>query len=567
MLGSWVEVNAFDREMAEVHERHLLIARNITLALERYVEDTSAVLDLFASSVDQGVMPDGLTELGRRMGYVYFCSLDRDAGVADHVVMDSTRRAAMTPELDALLWSLAATDGVHFSGVMPDVDGIPTIFVVKRIGAGKLVMGALSTAYQLALQRNVAFGDKGHAAIVDQFGHIIAHPNPDWVATSKDISAVAPVAAMMAGKTGVMTFFSPAVQKDMVTGFSVVPQTGWGVMVPQPVDELARNAHQARLMAFVLALGGLVVAGLLSWLLAGLLMRPVRDVIAAAGRVAGGDLGARAPQPSRFAPAEMRTLADRFNHMAAEIEEDRRALAAALAEARIADRAKAEFMANVSHELRTPLNAIIGFSELIETQPYGDFGDPRYAGYISNIKSSGRHLRDMINDILDLSAAQSVEAEPDLAPTDVAEVIASALQIIGAQAEASRIDVVAEVAPDLGSVPTNARRLLQILLNLLSNAVKFTQAGGTVRVEAQRDEAAREAVIVVSDNGIGMASEEIPLALAPFGQLESSLTRRFEGTGLGLPLAKAFTERLGGNLTVESNKGVGTTVTIRLPLD
>ena len=566
LLGLWVEISAYQRELGEVRERHLLIARNLTLALERYVTDAGAVLTMFGSMVEQDIAFDGLPELGRKLGFVYFCTLQRGGPATDHVVMDTARTVALTADQVALVWDLASEPGVRFSGVMPDVDGIPTIFVVQAIEGDRLVMGALEMNYVREMQESIVFGERGHSAIVDQFGRVIAHPSAEWVATSKDISVLAPVQRMMAGETDVMEFFSPAMQADMVAGYTFVPTTGWGVMVPQPLAELKEAADAVQTMTLILALIGLLVAGILSWLLAGLLMRPIADVNTAALKLADGDLAARAPQPGGLVPAELRTLAACFNQMAVEIEEDRRELAGALDEARIADRAKSEFLANVSHELRTPLNAIIGFSELIETQPFGKVGDPRYADYAENIRSSGEHLRDVINDILDLSAAQAADAPIDLVRVDPAVVIDAVLQIIRPQAEAGAITLVRDVGGDLGVVTSNARRLKQVLLNLLSNAVKFTRRGGRVTVSARRDEGAGRLVIAVSDTGIGMSPDDIPMALTPFGQLEASLTRRYEGTGLGLPLAKSFVERLGGSLAISSAPGEGTTVTVTLPL-
>ena len=566
LLGIWVETSAYQRERDEVAERHLLIARNMTLALERYATDASAVLTLFGAMIEQDVAFDGLTALGGELGFDYFCTLHRGGGASDHVIMDSRRTVALTADQFALMWQLSAEPGVHFSGVMPDVDGTPVIFMALAVDEERIVIGALSTEYIRQLQGSITFGERGHSAIVDQFGHVIAHPNETWVATSKDISAIAPVQRMMAGETDVMEFFSPAMQADMVTGFTFVPTTGWGVMVPQPLSELRAAASEVQLLALALVILGLLVAGILSWLLAGLLMRSIADVNDAAMKLADGDLSARAREPTGFAPSELRALAASFNQMAVELEEDRRVMAGALGEAQIADRAKSEFMANVSHELRTPLNAIIGFSELIESKPFGPIGDERYAEYVANIRSSGEHLRDVINDILDLSAAQAANAPIEVEEIMPASAIGTALRIVESQAQYAGITLEADIPPDLGRMRSNSRRLKQILLNLLSNAIKFTESGGRVDVVVRRDEVAGALIITVADTGIGMDQQDIPLALTPFGQLDAALTRRFEGTGLGLPLAKSFTERMGGTLTIVSAAGAGTTVTVSLPL-
>ena len=449
---------------------------------------------------------------------------------------------------------------------MADGDGIPTIYIVQRIDDTRLVMGALSTDYIVEQQQSIAFGEGGHAAIVDQFGHVIAHPNQEWARISKDISAVSAVQAMMNRETGVTTFFSPAAQKDMVSGYSFVPYTGWGVMIPQPLEELQAAAAHVRIFAIGMAAMGLLIAAIISWLLAGLVTRPISRVEATAQKLTQGDLGDRVTL-SGHEPKELSSLGLYFNRMAEQIETDREVLAAALNEARAADRAKSEFLANVSHELRTPLNAIIGFSELMKTEPYGSIGDERYAGYVDDIQQSGHHLRDVINDILDLSTAQAEDALIPLKPVDVASVIESAVQMVGQQARNDRVSLSSVIAMDTGVIASNERRLRQILLNLLSNAIKFTPPEGSVEVRSRRDDPSGKVVISVSDTGIGIEPDDLAVALAPFGQVDSTLSRRFEGTGLGLPLARAFAVKLGGTLDIKSTPGAGTTVTITFPLN
>lgn len=566
VLGSWIQTTAFQREMDEVSERHLLIARNVTLALERYADDAGAVPEMFGGMSKSEMPIDGLTALGRELGFVYFCTLDITGPVTNHVIMDETRTADLTPGQYELLWSLAVDQDIHFSGVMADGDGIPTIYIVQRIDDTRLVMGALSTDYIIEQQQSIAFGEGGHAAIVDQFGRVIAHPNPEWGRVSKDISAVSAVQAMMNRETGVTTFFSPAAQKDMVSGYSYVPFTGWGVMIPQPLEELQAAAAHVRIFAIGMAAMGLLIAAAISWLLAGLVTRPISRVEATAMKLTQGNLAARVTL-SGHEPKELSSLGLYFNRMAEQIETDREVLAAALNEARAADRAKSEFLANVSHELRTPLNAIIGFSELMKTEPYGSIGDERYAGYVDDIQHSGHHLRDVINDILDLSTAQAEDALLTLKPVDVASVIESAVQMVGQQAKNDRIALSSVIALDSGVIASNERRLRQILLNLLSNAIKFTPPEGDVEIRSQRDEQAGAIVITVRDSGIGIEPDDLAVAMAPFGQVDSTLSRRFEGTGLGLPLARAFAVKLGGSLDITSTPGAGTTVTVRFPLN
>jgi len=234
-------------------------------------------------------------------------------------------------------------------------------------------------------------------------------------------------------------------------------------------------------------------------------------------------------------------------------------------EAEIANRAKSEFLANMSHELRTPLNAIIGFAEIIMGEVLGPVGNEKYRGYAKDINDSGQHLLEIINDILDLSKIETGQVALREEEIDVPEAVRVCLKLIGERARSAGVDLVAGFESETYPTLLADRRILkQILVNLLSNAVKFTPQGGRVTVSAHGDPAAGY-VLTITDTGIGIAPDDIPKALARFAQIDASLDRRFEGTGLGLPLSKAFVELHGGSLELESEVGAGTTVTIRFP--
>ncbi len=232
--------------------------------------------------------------------------------------------------------------------------------------------------------------------------------------------------------------------------------------------------------------------------------------------------------------------------------------------AEIANRTKSAFLANMSHELRTPLNAIIGFSEIIEQELFGTIGSPRYKEYARDIHDSGTHLLNLINDILDVSKAEAGKIELQESSVRIGDVIDASIRLVGPRAREGGIKLSLPQYAHLPPLLADERRLKQVLLNLLSNAVKFTPSGGSVTLTAN-DEGAGGFVIRVIDSGIGMAGEDIPKALEPFGQVDSKLARKYEGTGLGLPLSKALVELHGGSLQIESEPGVGTTVTVVFP--
>ena len=242
------------------------------------------------------------------------------------------------------------------------------------------------------------------------------------------------------------------------------------------------------------------------------------------------------------------------------------ALVAAKEQSDLANRAKSEFLANMSHELRTPLNAIIGFSDIMQGGIFGPIGNPKYLGYVRDINASGVHLLALINDILDLSKIEAGKDELHEEHVDVTRVLGSCLTLVRERAGAGGVRIECDTAPDLPPLYADERKLKQILINLLSNAIKFTAAGGKVTVKIW-PEPENGYVFQVADTGIGIALDDIPKALAPFSQIDSDLDRKYEGTGLGLPLTKALVELHGGSLDLQSAVDVGTTVTVRFPAE
>jgi PAS domain S-box-containing protein len=226
-----------------------------------------------------------------------------------------------------------------------------------------------------------------------------------------------------------------------------------------------------------------------------------------------------------------------------------------------ASQAKSQFLANMSHELRTPLNAIIGFSEVISSALFGPL-DARYRDYAQDIHGSGHHLLRIINDLLDLSKVEAGRLDLHDGTVYIAALFETCRRMMNDRAAAAGVTL--DLEPTTLEVSGDELRLEQVLLNLVSNAVKFTPSGGSVSVAARLASHGRVAVSV-ADTGIGMAAEEIPRALQPFGQIDNSLARPHGGTGLGLPLAKRLVELHGGMLTVDSEPGRGTTVTFVLP--
>jgi two-component system, cell cycle sensor histidine kinase PleC len=253
--------------------------------------------------------------------------------------------------------------------------------------------------------------------------------------------------------------------------------------------------------------------------------------------------------------SDLRTSRSHLKVLAGKFEDEKR-------RAEEANRSKTEFLANMSHELRTPLNAIIGFSEIMETGMFGPLGDERYCEYASDIRSSGRSLLELIDDILDMSRIESGKYEVDCQPLQTDDLIQDCLRLVEPRAEdknikiANSLDVVPKVFADKGACK-------HVLLNVLSNAVKFTGEGGHISISCHAD--LHWVTVLIEDNGIGIKEQDLQKLGTPFVQFENHKERRYHGSGLGIAISMSLVEMMSGSLNIESQDGKGTKVSITLP--
>jgi signal transduction histidine kinase len=336
--------------------------------------------------------------------------------------------------------------------------------------------------------------------------------------------------------------------------------------------EISADALYGRTVALlvVFSLGGLGCAVVMvGWITTRLIIWPLTEITDAMGRLSRGDLDITIEDGGRR--DEIGTLAQAlrvFREHGIAVRQHESELRAARDSAIVADRSKSEFLANMSHELRTPLNAVIGFADLMRAEIFGKLGDDRYRGYAADIQSAAGHLLAIINDILDLAKIDAGSMELHEAEIDLAAVCNAALTIIGPRALKAGIALDASAVPPRAVIWADERLIKQAVINLLSNAVKFSPSGGAVSLAVTLNGAAdgeRPVEISIADHGIGMREEDIPRVLKPFVQIDGALQRRYDGTGLGLPLTNSIVEIHGGALAIDSAPGIGTTVTIRLP--
>ncbi|MFW0776959.1 MAG: sensor histidine kinase [Rickettsiales bacterium] len=332
-------------------------------------------------------------------------------------------------------------------------------------------------------------------------------------------------------------------------------------------------------IALLVGLMALVISYLLAIGLQNAISRPILRLADTAKQVTTlKDYSIRAEQagdPHKEFNNELVHLTTAFNEMLTEIGTRDQQLkkqnidlekAKDLAES--ANRAKSQFLANISHELRTPLNAIIGFSSILMNQLFGPLGDNKYLEYSKDINESGTHLLDIINDILDLSKAEAGKLDINYEEVNIGKSINKCLTILAERAEKGRVTISVDAPKTLPALVADRLRFIQILLNIMSNAVKFTEPDGKVHIAAKTLEADGEItdfVVTIQDTGIGMSKEDLDKAFQSFGQVDSGLNRKYEGTGLGLPLTRKLVELHYGKIEMESEMGKGTLVRVTIP--
>jgi len=314
ILAGWVQQTALENEYDAVHEKHLIIAQNLTGSISRYITDLKSGFRIAGNAASEWRAPGEvstfladlnvdqtwiLTEGREPQLYMNLLGADASAPLSSTVTeYFNTNRERID----------ADPSGVYVSGVMLGREGKPVVAAIRELNNGSYLVGLVFTDYITSVQQAISFGKLGHAAIVDQHGKVLAHPLPKWVAAMKDISFIPPVKKMMAGETGVTVFYTPAMQADMIAGHTQVKETGWGVMIPQPVSELEEAAAGYKLISLSIAIGGILFAALVSWWVARFITRPLGDIVSYSETVAAGSLSKYQATQGSFIPRELRKL-------------------------------------------------------------------------------------------------------------------------------------------------------------------------------------------------------------------------------------------------------------------
>jgi two-component system, cell cycle sensor histidine kinase PleC len=443
-----------------------------------------------------------------------------------------------------------------------------TIQVTRRIqaadgGFGGVLVFSLNPDFLTSLHRQVDLGKAGHVTVVGMDAIIRARfTSSDASETLGVGSSLAKAALMREAQTGDKgSYVTRSVVDGTVRLYNWRRIKGYPLLVTVGLgrDEALSTANRHAFM--ILAIGGaaILIVGIMALMLSREISRRAAHEVALY----------RESENVRAAHAELKTQHSALIAKSAQVAEERINLQKANTELSLArersetaNRAKSAFLANMSHELRTPLNAIIGFSEIMREKIFGELSD-RYVEYAGSIHQSGSALLGIIDQVLHFAKLEAgrIELSDDVQP--LSRIVEPALKSVQAQAENRQIELSASVPAGI-SARGDRERLTQVLMNLLSNAVKFTPVGGRVAMDAHLEEDGG-LCLTVADDGIGMSPNEIECALEHFRQIDNSFTKRFQGIGLGLPLARQLAELHDGSLSIESMPGLGTKVRFRLP--
>ncbi|MEL7141895.1 MAG: diguanylate cyclase [Cyanobacteria bacterium J06643_4] len=328
-LGTWVYNNALNAEIQSVEQKHLLLAENISGTLGNYANDLKAVF--IAKSEDEPAPASPEIEALLRSVNINLLALEREGEGTSLMYCLGDEQLLPLGGIDALKTerrkAFAQPNRVIISPIIFNRRELPTIYLLRVKRDQTLAIAAINTAYFHQVQRAIVFSDSGHAAIVDQAGHAIAHPKPEWERSAHNMSKLAPISLMMAAQAkGVTRFYSPAMQADMIVGYATVPETGWGVIIPQPYSEIQARARKTKLIALLVSGVGLALAFFVSWRLTIYILRPIHSVIEASRALGAGYKIESLGLARRRMPKELHILLHTFDQMAAEVSSARTTL-------------------------------------------------------------------------------------------------------------------------------------------------------------------------------------------------------------------------------------------------
>jgi signal transduction histidine kinase/CheY-like chemotaxis protein len=589
-LGLWQYQQDFERVERFTGEESLSAARVVANVMDFLVGDTRNMLERVANGVENNrfsersltyeVQSQAQTEglaVTDEAGTIRMSTFgERGRNVSDLDVFQAVKRGEPVAYSDVFMSQWLKQNAVMIA-VPYTKDGKFGGVVMARLNL-KVLHRLLTARLDDQRFRNTF--------VVDRRGTVISHHNFGFVERGESLQALAPVREALQGESGWVKYNSPIEGGERISGYTAMPGTDWAVVSSREPGQSVLGIEERLRNQLILSVFAALLAGLAAWNWGRRLAKPLESLEATFRRELISSAG---PSPALgqaqvyTGVAEYETLATGYNRMTAEL--NRRfdeiltlknqlqaqnlelnirndELAMLTAQAQASNKLKDQFLANMSHELRTPLNSIIGFTELTLTDEHLEMDEENRTNHEIVLKSA-RHLLALINDILDLSKVEAGKMNLFVTPFEPAELVRAVVSTALPMAIANDIELRAETPDGLGPVESDETKVRQILLNLVSNAVKFTKEGSvSVHMRAHGEDGWQ---VEVTDTGIGIAPEHQDLVFEEFRQVDASTTREIGGTGLGLSIARKLARLLGGDLTLESQVGVGSTFTLTLP--
>ncbi|VAW71698.1 hypothetical protein MNBD_GAMMA12-22 [hydrothermal vent metagenome] len=331
ILSLWVYDSALKKEYTAVHEKHLIIAKNLTNSLSRYIVDLKTGLRIVSFDKQNNPPSKSLLQFFNTLHVKQIWFMNNNlknkawlhATTQNKAQIPDYLKQYLTKNKDKINLNNSQS---HISGILGNDTSAKLFCVVRRLDRDTLLVATVGTEYILKIQKAISFGKRGHAAIVDQSGRVLAHPLKSWVNSMKDISAISPVKKMQNRITGVTQFYSPALEADMIAGHTFVKETGWGVMIPQPVRELEKRADYVKAVALLIAFMGILIAGTISWGMASYITAPLSALVNYANKIAAGTNNELNIKEQRLRPREVSVLLSAFKDMTVKLQEKTTAL-------------------------------------------------------------------------------------------------------------------------------------------------------------------------------------------------------------------------------------------------
>jgi len=568
VIQFWNYRTFMNTEIERTQEKHLVIAQNVSLSLSRYVTDVARVFAHSAIEVSndnsQAVRDAHLAMLNSLNvesmvllpafgeGSPQPNRLGKDLPLPEQVVLDDLRSGTG-----------AMLGGVQISGLRRIGDG--KYFILGyELPDQRLAIGYMNTDYIKAVQQAIAFGEFGHSAIFDQYGRAIAHPSPKIEENMADASGISAVQRMLNRETGVEMFFSPPMQMDMIAGITFVPETGWPVMVPQPIYELSDTVNGSLSESYLLAVVMAALLGLAGWVASRRLAQPVRHFTQISRKISGGDYSITLP-PEERSSTEMCQLNESLKAMINQVRKSDKKLREALRIEAEENKRKSDFLVIAGHELRTPLSGLVGMLTICREQK-DDAGRDKY---LDVAWSSAKELNALIDHMVDFAEGTTESIQLNQVPFDIEAQLREIEALYGSLARNAGLQFQRTGLGDGSTqIVSDPARLSQLISKIMENAIKFTKVGTiTLNSEILQRDDRKWLKMTISDTGIGIDNTQLERIFMPFEQVESSFTRSYRGMGIGLSVAQAIANKFGGRITCASKLHEGTRFEIWIPVE